>query len=194
MPLDVKLVTHIVQLVALNLLITSFLPLSIQVLSLARHGCLISCTSPKLITKWIDATVGQHSTHPPPPQKPLSPSDVQKRDLHFASVCATHKQILDRFTKAIEWPWRNYKWTVVVRIERMVGKRKAKTMESYLPPFHCSLCPPSHLYRCHGCIVLSWSKTLKDSQAVEANNRGHHQVAVEQIKDQKHFSNPSCPR
>lgn len=41
--------------------------------------------------------------------------------------------------------------------------------------------PQFHLYRCHCRVVLPGSERLKDSQAVKANDRGHHQVAVQQI-------------
>lgn len=48
---------------------------------------------------------------------------------------------------------------------------------------HFSLLPVflSHLYRCHGCVILPGSETLKDTEAVEANDGRHHQVAVQQI-------------
>lgn len=40
---------------------------------------------------------------------------------------------------------------------------------------------PLHPYRCHGCVILPGSQLRKSSQAVKANDRGHHQVAVQPI-------------
>ena len=137
--------------------------------------------------------------HPPLKKKKLhSASDVQQRSLHFASVCATHKQILDRSTKAIEGAQR--KTLVSSRGSEKGGRREREEeyeerdetqgsqTHQHLGSNLSTLSPtsphpvfPSHLYRCHGCVILSGSESLKDAQAVEADDRGHHQVAVRQI-------------